>query len=54
MVTILLQDGPFLAFRLVLVFYYKVFDDLTVFMVAKNSMVIVLQVGGISKIFTII
>ena len=44
LITLILQDGPFVTFRLVLVFYYNVMSYMTAFVIAKNTMVIVLQV----------
>ena len=44
-ITLILQDGPFISFRLVLVFYYNVVSYMTAFVIAKNAMVITLQVN---------
>ena len=45
-ITLILQDGPFISFRLVLVFYYNVVSYMTAFVIAKNAMVITLQVNA--------
>ncbi|XP_078615605.1 transmembrane protein 26-like [Branchiostoma floridae x Branchiostoma japonicum] len=42
--TIFMQDGPFLAFRLYLIFYERVLTQGVFFFVGKNTLLIVLQI----------
>ncbi|XP_071488432.1 transmembrane protein 26-like [Diadema antillarum] len=43
-VALLLQDGPFLVLRLILIFHHKVFTHLSVFFTCKNALVLMLQI----------
>ncbi|KAK5645981.1 hypothetical protein RI129_004445 [Pyrocoelia pectoralis] len=42
--NIVLQDAPFLAFRLLLIVHYRIISYMNVFFTCKNTLVIVLQV----------
>ena len=42
--NIILQDAPFLAFRLLIIIDYKIITYMNVFFAAKNSLVIMLQI----------
>lgn len=42
-ISIFIQDGPFLAVRLLLMTYFKVINQMLVFFAAKNFLVVVLQ-----------
>lgn len=42
-ITIILQDGPFLVLRLVLIFHYKVVSYMNIFFTCKNALVTILQ-----------
>ncbi|XP_007113760.1 transmembrane protein 26 isoform X3 [Physeter macrocephalus] len=42
-ISIFIQDGPFLAVRLILMTYFKVINQMLVFFAAKNFLVVVLQ-----------
>ncbi|XP_029651406.1 transmembrane protein 26-like isoform X1 [Octopus sinensis] len=44
MISIFLQDGPFLALRLMLIFKYKVDSYTNIFFTSKNSLVIILLI----------
>lgn len=37
------QDGPFLAFRLILIIHYKIVSYMNIFFTCKNTLVILLQ-----------
>ncbi|XP_019628050.1 PREDICTED: transmembrane protein 26-like [Branchiostoma belcheri] len=50
--TILMQDGPFLAFRLYLIFYEHIITQGLLFFVGKNALVIVLQLYRVIVICT--
>ncbi|CAH1242130.1 TMEM26 [Branchiostoma lanceolatum] len=50
--TIFMQDGPFLAFRLYLIFYERVLTQGVLFFVGKNTLLIVLQLYRIVIICT--
>ncbi|CAH1239937.1 TMEM26 [Branchiostoma lanceolatum] len=50
--TIFMQDGPFLAFRLYLIFYERVLTQGVLFFVGKNTLLIVLQLYRIAIICT--
>lgn len=39
----LFQDGPFLAFRLILIFHYRIVSYMNIFFTCKNTLVIMLQ-----------
>ncbi|XP_071636543.1 transmembrane protein 26-like isoform X4 [Temnothorax longispinosus] len=41
--NMLLQDGPFLAFRLILIFHYQIVSYMNIFFTCKNTLVILLQ-----------
>lgn len=41
--TMLLQDGPFLILRLILIFHFRVVSQFNIFFVCKNSLVLCLQ-----------
>ncbi|XP_055852850.1 transmembrane protein 26 [Episyrphus balteatus] len=41
--NVILQDAPFLTFRLLIIFQYKIINYMNVFFTCKNSLVIVLQ-----------
>lgn len=41
--TMLLQDGPFLILRLILIFHFQVVSQFNIFFVCKNSLVLCLQ-----------
>jgi hypothetical protein len=41
--NILLQDAPFLGFRLLLIVHYRIISYMNVFFTCKNTLVIVLQ-----------
>ncbi|KAJ8020885.1 Transmembrane protein 26 [Holothuria leucospilota] len=41
--TMLLQDGPFLILRLILIFHFNVVSQFNIFFVCKNSLVLCLQ-----------
>ncbi|XP_066586241.1 transmembrane protein 26 [Prorops nasuta] len=41
--NMLLQDGPFLAFRLILITHYKIVSYMNIFFTCKNTLVILLQ-----------
>lgn len=43
MLNILLQDAPFLGFRLLLIAHYRIISYMNVFFTCKNTLVIVLQ-----------
>ncbi|XP_077998823.1 transmembrane protein 26-like [Glandiceps talaboti] len=43
-VTLLLQDGPFLLFRLILIIKYSVVTHMNIFFTIKNILIIILQV----------
>ncbi|CAG0881726.1 unnamed protein product [Darwinula stevensoni] len=43
LINIILQDAPFLVFRLLLIFYYNLVTYMNIFFTAKNTLVIVLQ-----------
>lgn len=43
-ITLMLQDGPFLVLRLLLIFYYKVVSYMNIFFTCKNALVTILQV----------
>jgi hypothetical protein len=43
MLNILLQDAPFLGFRLLLIVHYRIISYMNVFFTCKNTLVIVLQ-----------
>jgi Ni2+-binding GTPase involved in maturation of urease and hydrogenase len=38
-----LQDGPFLAFRLILIIHYQIVSYMNIFFTCKNTLVILLQ-----------
>lgn len=38
-----MQDGPFLAFRLILIIHYKIVSYMNIFFTCKNTLVILLQ-----------
>ena len=42
-INILLQDAPFVIFRLLLIFYYRIISYMNVFFTCKNTLVIALQ-----------
>ncbi|XP_019791414.1 transmembrane protein 26 isoform X2 [Tursiops truncatus] len=42
-ISVLIQDGPFLVVRLILMTYFKVINQMLVFFAAKNFLVVVLQ-----------
>jgi hypothetical protein len=44
MISMMLQDAPFLILRLLLIFRYNVVSYTNIFFTAKNSLVLVLQV----------
>ncbi|XP_078615604.1 transmembrane protein 26-like [Branchiostoma floridae x Branchiostoma japonicum] len=50
--TILMQDGPFLAFRLYLIFYEHIITQGLLFFIGKNALVIVLQIYRVIVICT--
>ncbi|XP_035696837.1 transmembrane protein 26-like [Branchiostoma floridae] len=50
--TIVMQDGPFLGFRLYLIFYERVLTQGVLFFVGKNTLLIVLQIYRIVIICT--
>lgn len=39
----ILQDGPFLAFRLILIIHYQIVSYMNIFFTCKNTLVILLQ-----------
>ncbi|XP_012536452.1 transmembrane protein 26 [Monomorium pharaonis] len=41
--NMLLQDGPFLAFRLILIIHYQIVSYMNIFFTCKNTLVILLQ-----------
>ncbi|XP_025153993.1 transmembrane protein 26 [Harpegnathos saltator] len=41
--NMILQDGPFLAFRLILIIHYKIVSYMNIFFTCKNTLVILLQ-----------
>ncbi|XP_054016214.1 transmembrane protein 26 [Hylaeus anthracinus] len=41
--NMLLQDGPFLAFRLILIIHYRIVSYMNIFFTCKNTLVILLQ-----------
>ncbi|EDW45119.1 GM10326 [Drosophila sechellia] len=41
--NVILQDAPFLTFRLLIIFQYKIINYMNVFFTCKNSLVIILQ-----------
>ncbi|KAK1123492.1 hypothetical protein K0M31_008198 [Melipona bicolor] len=41
--NMLLQDGPFLAFRLILIVHYRIVSYMNIFFTCKNTLVILLQ-----------
>jgi len=41
--NILLQDAPFLGFRLLLIAHYRIISYMNVFFTCKNTLVIMLQ-----------
>ena len=41
--TLCFQDGPFLAFRLILIIHYKIVSYMNIFFTCKNTLVILLQ-----------
>ncbi|XP_076055285.1 transmembrane protein 26-like [Oratosquilla oratoria] len=43
LINIILQDAPFLAFRMLLIFHYRIISYMNVFFTAKNTLVIALQ-----------
>ncbi|XP_035698124.1 transmembrane protein 26-like [Branchiostoma floridae] len=50
--TILMQDAPFLAFRLYLIFYEHIITQGLLFFIGKNALVIVLQIYRVIVICT--
>ncbi|OXU22996.1 hypothetical protein TSAR_000982 [Trichomalopsis sarcophagae] len=42
-INMVLQDGPFLAFRLILIIHYKIVSYMNIFFTCKNTLVILLQ-----------
>ncbi|KAK0056394.1 transmembrane protein 26, partial [Biomphalaria pfeifferi] len=42
-ISVLLQDGPFLVLRMLLIFRYDVLSYTNIFFTCKNSLVLVLQ-----------
>ncbi|XP_078695800.1 transmembrane protein 26-like [Branchiostoma floridae x Branchiostoma belcheri] len=51
-VSICLQDGPFLATRLVLVAYYRVINHMSIFFTCKNMTVMLLQLYRLIVIYS--
>ncbi|XP_045525291.1 transmembrane protein 26 isoform X2 [Pieris brassicae] len=44
MMNIVLQDAPFLAFRLLIIAHYKIINYMNIFFTCKNTLVILLQI----------
>ncbi|XP_070530686.1 transmembrane protein 26-like [Cardiocondyla obscurior] len=49
--SIILQDGPFLIFRVILIFYYKVIYLMNIFFMCKNTLIIMLQLYRLCVLF---
>uniref|UniRef100_A0A336M1F4 CSON007663 protein n=1 Tax=Culicoides sonorensis TaxID=179676 RepID=A0A336M1F4_CULSO len=50
--NILLQDAPFLAFRLLIIIHYKIISYMNVFFTCKNTLVILLQLYRLYVVHT--
>lgn len=50
LLNILLQDAPFMAFRLLIIIHYKIISYMNVFFTCKNSLVILLQLYRLSVV----
>ncbi|XP_031344461.1 transmembrane protein 26-like [Photinus pyralis] len=50
--NIILQDAPFLAFRLLMIVHYKIISYMNVFFTCKNTLVIVLQVYRLHVVYS--
>ncbi|KAK6965517.1 hypothetical protein BgiMline_029540 [Biomphalaria glabrata] len=51
-ISVLLQDGPFLVLRMLLIFRYDVLSYTNIFFTCKNSLVLVLQMYRLFVLFT--
>lgn len=50
--NITLQDGPFLAFRLLLILHYEIISYMNIFFTCKNTLVILLQMYRLYVVYT--
>ena len=51
LIPMLMQDGPFLVIRLIVIAYYKVYHDTLYFLTVKNALVVMLQVYRIFVLY---
>lgn len=51
LIPMLMQDGPFLIIRLIVIAYYKVYHDTLYFLTVKNALVVMLQVYRIFVLY---
>lgn len=51
LIPMLMQDGPFLVIRLIVIAYYGVYHDTLYFLTVKNAMVVMLQVYRIFVLY---
>lgn len=51
LIPMLMQDGPFLIMRLIVIAYYKVYHDTLYFLTVKNALVVMLQVYRIFVLY---
>ena len=51
LIPMLMQDGPFLVIRLIVIAYYQVYHDTLYFLTVKNALVVMLQVYRIFVLY---
>ncbi|KAG5894047.1 hypothetical protein JTB14_037891 [Gonioctena quinquepunctata] len=52
LLNIILQDGPFLVFRLLLITHYKIITYMNIFFTCKNTLVIMLQIYRLYVVYS--
>lgn len=51
LISMMMQDGPFLVIRLIVIAYYRVYHDTLYFLTIKNALVVMLQVYRIFVLY---
>ena len=51
LIPMLMQDGPFLVIRLIVIAYYQIYHDTLYFLTVKNALVVMLQVYRIFVLY---